>query len=218
MIDLVHEQLQDDGTAPAREEAYFAGARIDDGELRDAAAQDEARRVQARARQAEATRSNLGLGHDIRAGLIQPSEAQLRAVRDIVCRLLVRHYRELIAYGAGWTDPGRGCHGRTDHPFWPMWAGGWGRRMCLLAAMGRTNNSSQPPEIKAVIVDQEAIKNAETRAMQSARDDAQRVLQAAERVQQTAEQNVEVMRTVAIVAVAGLVLVALVHAMRGKHH
>ena len=107
MLDLVHEQLQDDGTAAAREEAYFAGARVDDDELRDAAAEDEQRRAQARARQAEATRSNLGLGHDIRAGLIQPSDAQLRAVRDIVCRLLVRHYGELIAYGAGWTDPER---------------------------------------------------------------------------------------------------------------
>lgn len=107
MIDLVRQQLQDDESAPAREEAYFAGARIDDQELRDAAAEDEQRRAQARARHAEATRSNLGLGHDIRAGLIQPSEAQLRAVRDIVCRLLVRHYGELIAYGAGWTDPER---------------------------------------------------------------------------------------------------------------
>ncbi len=107
MIDLVQEQIQDDETAPAREEADFAGARIDDEELRDAAAEDEQRRAQARARQAEATRSNLGLGHDIRAGLIQPSEAQLRAVRDVICRLLVRHYRELIAYGAGWTDPER---------------------------------------------------------------------------------------------------------------
>ena len=65
---------------------------------------------------------------------------------------------------------------------------------------------------------EEAIKNVETRAAQSAREDAQRVLQAAERAQQMAEQNVEVMRTVAIVAVAGLVLVALVHAMRGRHH
>jgi hypothetical protein len=107
MIDLVQEQIQDDETAPAREEAYFAGARIDDDELCDAAAEDEQRRAQARARQAEATRSNLGLGHDIRAGLIQPSEAQLRAVRDVICRLLVHHYRELIAYGAGWTDPER---------------------------------------------------------------------------------------------------------------
>jgi hypothetical protein len=107
MLDLVHEQLRDVETAPAREEAYFAGARIDDDELRDAAAEDEQRRAQARARHAEATRSNLGLGHDIRAGLIDPTDAQLRALTEIVCRLLVRHYRELIAYGAGWTDPER---------------------------------------------------------------------------------------------------------------
>ena len=107
MLDLVHEQLGEVDTAPAREEAYFAGARIDDDELRDAAAEDEQRRAQARARHADATRSNLGLGHDIRAGLIDPTDAQLRALRQIVCRLLVRHYRELIAYGAGWTDPER---------------------------------------------------------------------------------------------------------------
>jgi ElaB/YqjD/DUF883 family membrane-anchored ribosome-binding protein len=68
-----------------------------------------------------------------------------------------------------------------------------------------------------MVMDQEAIKDAEARAMQSARDDAQRVHEAADRAHQMAEQNVEVMRTIAIVAVAGLVLVALVHAMRGKH-
>jgi hypothetical protein len=107
MLDLVHEQLNDADATPAREEAYFAGARIDDQELRDAAAEDEARRTQARARQADATRSNLGLGHDIRAGLIDPTDAQLRALTQIICQLLVRHYRELIAYGAGWTDPQR---------------------------------------------------------------------------------------------------------------
>ena len=107
MVDLVHEQLNDDDATPAREEAYFAGARIDDEELRDAAAEDEQRRAQVRARHADATRSNLGLGHDIRAGLIDPTDAQLRALTEIVCRLLVRHYRELIAYGAGWTDPER---------------------------------------------------------------------------------------------------------------
>jgi hypothetical protein len=122
MIDLVQAQIHDDA-APAREEAYFAGARIDDDELRDAAAEDEHRRAQARARHAEATRSNLGLGHDIRAGLILPSEAQLRALRDMICRLLVRHYHELIAYGAGWTDPERqqpvGDTGRHEprHPY-----------------------------------------------------------------------------------------------------
>ena len=107
MLDLIHEQLGEVETAPAREEAYFAGAHIDDDELRDAAAEDEQRRAQARARHAEATRSNLGLGHDIRAGLIDPTDAQLRALTQIVCHLLVRHYRELIAYGAGWTDPER---------------------------------------------------------------------------------------------------------------
>ncbi len=107
MIDLVHQELKDDTSAPAREEAYFAGARLADDELRDAAAAEEQRRAQARARHVEATRSNLGLGHDIRAGLLQPTEAQLHALRQIVCRLLVRHYGELIAYGAGWTDPER---------------------------------------------------------------------------------------------------------------
>ena len=107
MLDLAHEQLGESDTAPAREDSYFAGARLDDDELRDAAAEDEQRRAQARARHADATRSNLGLGHDIRAGLIDPTDAQLRALTQIVCRLLVRHYRELIAYGAGWTDPER---------------------------------------------------------------------------------------------------------------
>ncbi|MGZ6565461.1 MAG: hypothetical protein ACXVH1_39075 [Solirubrobacteraceae bacterium] len=71
------------------------------------AAEDEQRRAKARARHADATRSNLGLGHDVRAGLIDPSDAQLHALRQIVCQLLVRHHRELIAYGAGWTDPER---------------------------------------------------------------------------------------------------------------
>ena len=107
MLDLAHAQLDADDTAPAREEAYFAGARLDDDELRAAAADDEKRRAQARARHADATRANLGLGHDIRAGLIEPTDAQLDALRQIVCRLLVRHYGELIAYGAGWTDPER---------------------------------------------------------------------------------------------------------------
>src|SRR5450755_2792010 len=54
MLDLVHEQLREVETAPAREEAYFAGARIDDDELRDAAAEDAQRPAQARARQTEA--------------------------------------------------------------------------------------------------------------------------------------------------------------------
>ena len=98
MLDLVHEQLNGDVTTPAREEAYFAGARINDDELRDSARGDERPRAQTRARHAEA---------EIRGVLMQPTEAQLDALRQILCRLLVRHYGELIAYGAGWTDPER---------------------------------------------------------------------------------------------------------------
>jgi len=107
ILDLACERLRDGDDAPACEEAYFAGARLNDDELRDAAVEDEQRRAQARARHADATRSNLGLGHDIRSGLMDPRDSQLHALRQIVCHLMVRHYRELVAYGAGWTDPER---------------------------------------------------------------------------------------------------------------
>jgi ParB-like chromosome segregation protein Spo0J len=107
MLDLVREELEESDGEVAREEAYFAGARLDDADLREARAEDQDLRARARARQAEAIRSNVGLGHDLRAGLIQPTESQLRALRDIICLLLVRHYAPLIAYGAGWTDPER---------------------------------------------------------------------------------------------------------------
>ena len=40
MLDLVREQLAGDETAPARDEAYFGGAKLDDDELREAAAED----------------------------------------------------------------------------------------------------------------------------------------------------------------------------------
>ena len=105
MLDLVHEQLseQEDQT-PAREHAYFAGAKLQDEEMRDAAAEEHTRRQAERLRQAEADRSNLGLGHDIAAGLMDPTGAQLDALRKIVCHLVAGHYREMIAYGAGWSD------------------------------------------------------------------------------------------------------------------
>jgi hypothetical protein len=105
MLELVREQLGEntDG-APAAERAYFAGAKLNDEELRDAAAEDQKRRQAERQRQADAERSNLGLGHDIAAGLMDPTAAQLDALRKIVCHLIADHYREVIAYGAGWTD------------------------------------------------------------------------------------------------------------------
>jgi len=104
MLDAIRAQLEaSDGTV-VREQSYFAGARLDDAELRAAGEQDRAQRADARARQIEATRSNLGLGHDLRAGLIDPTDAQLQALKAIVCHLLARHQHELIAYGAGWSD------------------------------------------------------------------------------------------------------------------
>jgi hypothetical protein len=107
MIDAVRQHLADADSEPAREEAYFGGARLEDDEMRDAAEQDRQRRAAERARHAEATASNLSLGHDIRAALADPSADQLSALRDIVCRLVCEHHPELIAYGAGWTDAER---------------------------------------------------------------------------------------------------------------
>ena len=108
MIDLVREQLADhQNDQPARDEAFFAGAALDDDELRTAGQQDRERRNAQRLRQAEATNSNLGLGHDLRAGLMDPAPGQLHALKAIICHLLAYHHRDVIAYGAGWTDQER---------------------------------------------------------------------------------------------------------------
>ena len=105
MIDAIRASLADQSEAPpARDESFFAGAGLDTRELRDAAEAERERRHEQRQRQLEAVRSNLGLGHDLRAGLLDPTPEQLDALRVLVCRLLARDYRELIAYGAGWSD------------------------------------------------------------------------------------------------------------------
>ena len=108
MIDLANEHLTNhEHDQPAREDAFFAGAGIDDDDLRAAGHDDRAQRNAQRLRQAEATNSNLGLGHDLRAGLIDPTPGQLHALKAIICHLLAHHYRDVIAYGAGWTDHDR---------------------------------------------------------------------------------------------------------------
>lgn len=105
MIDLAREHLAEhEDDQPPREEAFFAGAGLDDDELRTAGQEDRARRNAQRLRQAEATNSNLGLGHDLRAGLMDPTPGQLHALKAIICDLLAHHYRDVIAYGAGWTN------------------------------------------------------------------------------------------------------------------
>jgi hypothetical protein len=83
MLDAVRHQLADADGEVAREEAYFGGARLDDDELRDAAEEDRQRRAGERARHAEATASNLALGHDIRAALADPTDDQLSALHGI---------------------------------------------------------------------------------------------------------------------------------------
>ena len=109
MLDAVREAVSasDGGSPPAAEPAFFAGAGLDAPDLREAAEADRERRHEQRQRHAEAVRTNLGLGHDLRAGLLDPTPDQLDALRAIVCRLLARDYRDLLAYGAGWTDPER---------------------------------------------------------------------------------------------------------------
>jgi len=108
MLDALYETITNAADdEPATDPSFFAGARLDSPELRDAAADERARRVEQRQRHADAVRTNLGLGHDLRAGLINPSAQQLDALREIICRLIARDYRDALAYGAGWTDPDR---------------------------------------------------------------------------------------------------------------
>jgi hypothetical protein len=106
MLDAIRAELDrpDDDEPARREGGFFAGARLNDGELPQAGADERERLRRQRERQAEAQRANLGLGHDLAAGLVDPSGSQLAALKQIVCQLLVRHHGELIAYGAGWTD------------------------------------------------------------------------------------------------------------------
>jgi ParB-like nuclease domain len=106
-IGLVAEHAQDADDAPALEEGYFKGAGLDDDDLREAAEVDAARRSHERARQQAGHQANLGLGLDIRARLMDPKDSQLAALQAICCHLLVQHYGEVIAYGAGWTDQER---------------------------------------------------------------------------------------------------------------
>jgi len=108
IIDLAREAAGDTvDAAPAKEEAYFAGAKLQDDEMRDAAAQERDRIAAERARHAAAERSNLGLGQDIAARLTDPRSGQLDALRTAVCHMLAGHYREVLAYGAGWSDRDR---------------------------------------------------------------------------------------------------------------
>jgi len=100
ILDEVRTQLAAADAGPERDESFFGGAKLDDEEMKEAAEAERKRRQ-------EAAGSNLGLGQDIAAGLMDPSDQQLHALKKIVCLLLAEHYPEVIAYGAGWTDRSR---------------------------------------------------------------------------------------------------------------
>ena len=88
------------------------------GHLRQAAAHDRQQREEARRRAEAAAHSTLGLGHDIEAGLKEPTPAQLDALRRIVVHVFCEQFPSIVAYGAGWTDRRRqqpvGDHGRFE--------------------------------------------------------------------------------------------------------
>lgn len=104
LIDCVFQLLADGADSPAAAERFFAAARVQDDDMDAARAHDEERRKAERARKQEARTSNLGLGADIDAGLIDPHGDQMKALRDVVCQLIAREHPDVIAYGAGWTD------------------------------------------------------------------------------------------------------------------
>jgi hypothetical protein len=104
VIEAIHETIGESELTGAVEETYFGAAKLSDDDIRAAAAEDKQRKQAEREQRAQAISSNLGLGEDIRAGLLEPRGEQLDALRKLVCHLLVNHYPEVIAYGAGWSD------------------------------------------------------------------------------------------------------------------
>jgi hypothetical protein len=107
LIECAFDELQRDDLpqAAAGEDSFFKSAGVKDDEMQAAKAEADAVRAADRARRAEAITSNQGLGADIRAGLMDPHGDQLRALRDLVCHLVAGQFANVIAYGAGWTDP-----------------------------------------------------------------------------------------------------------------
>lgn len=104
VIELVD---SDDGEYLGRDERFFGGGKVETDDMK--AAEEEARQAQeaARKRAAAAYQANLGLGLDLRSGLMEPKDRQLHALKAIVCHLLVERYGQVIAFGAGWSDQER---------------------------------------------------------------------------------------------------------------
>ena len=104
VIAAIHEAMEGVEACPRRDESYFGGPRVTDKDTEAALEADRKRRAEARHRAESAANSNLGLGHDIATGILEPRAEQLDAVRRIVALVLIEQYPTIVAYGAGWTD------------------------------------------------------------------------------------------------------------------
>jgi hypothetical protein len=107
MLSVVNEHLEQAADGEAQEESFFGGARLEDDAMKAAADAERQEAGLLRKQRQAASTSNLGLGHDLRAGILEPTADQLNALRALVCHLLADQYPEIIAYGAGWTDTDR---------------------------------------------------------------------------------------------------------------
>lgn len=106
MIGLVNEQMPEEGVG-SQDESYFGAAGVSDHDLEAAEEEDRKARLKAKKDRHAAASANLGLGLDINAKLLEPTDAQVRACCEFLMRLLARDYMEVIAFGAGWTDRDR---------------------------------------------------------------------------------------------------------------
>lgn len=90
------------------EDSVFSAAKIRDDEDVNAAGEKlSAERALQRERAERGRNSNLGLGEDIDRSLLDPTAAQLDALRRIVAHIVCEQFPSIVAYGAGWSDRAR---------------------------------------------------------------------------------------------------------------
>jgi hypothetical protein len=104
LIECAHAAVKVHSGELAKEESYFKSGAVADEDMSAARAEHEALRKAERLRQDQANTSNMTLGANIRGSLMELDGDQLAALRDMVCLIIARHYGDLVAFGAAWTD------------------------------------------------------------------------------------------------------------------
>jgi hypothetical protein len=107
MLAAINEALATAPAASGRDDHYFSAADVSDEDTNAAKEQLAKERQERRERQQDGESSNLGLGHDIGRGVLEPSDEQLDALRRVVALLVCECYPQIVAYGAGWSDRAR---------------------------------------------------------------------------------------------------------------